>query len=66
MGSFSASFGIPLGQMLSIVIDRPLLEEIDLRTKLEIHLHIEREVEVHVTISRKESDKQFFSDVILQ
>ena len=50
--------------MLSIVIDCPLLEEIDLRTKLEIHLHIEREAEV--TISRKESDKQFYSDVILQ
>ena len=64
MGSFSTSFGIPLGQMLSIVIDCPLLEEIDLRTKLEIHLHIEREAEV--TISRKESDKQFYSDVILQ
>ena len=42
MDSFSKSFGIPLGQRLSIVIDRLLLEEIDLRTKLEIYLQIER------------------------
>ena len=42
MDSLSTSFGIPLGQLLSIVINRLLLEEIDLRTKLEIYLQIER------------------------
>ena len=44
--SLSTSLGIPLGQLLSIVIDRLLLEEIDLRTKLEIYVQIEREFEV--------------------
>ena len=42
MDSLSASFGIPLGQLLSIVIDRLLLEEIDLRLKLEIYMQIKR------------------------
>ena len=42
MDSLSTSFGIPLGQLLSIVIDRLLLEEIDLRLKLEIYMQIKR------------------------
>ena len=40
--SLSTSFGIPQRKLLSIVFDRLLLEEIDLRTKLEMYMQIER------------------------